>query len=60
MASGSATREAITKSQLEDFKIPVPPLAEQADFVVQVEAIETKIAEAQRIIDQAPAQNRPF
>lgn len=49
--SGSATREAITKSQLEDFKIPVPLLTEQANFVA-------KIAAAQRIIDEAPAQKQ--
>jgi type I restriction enzyme M protein len=43
---------------MQDIKIPVPPLTEQADFVAQIEAIETKIAEAQRIIDQAPAQKQ--
>jgi type I restriction enzyme M protein len=43
---------------MQDIKIPVPPLTEQADFVAKIEAIETKIAAAQRIIDQAPAQKQ--
>jgi restriction endonuclease S subunit len=43
---------------LNHVKIPVPPLTEQADFVTKIEAIETKIAEAQRIIDNAPTQKQ--
>ena len=43
---------------MQEIKIPVPPLAEQTALVAQIEAIETKIAEAQRMIDQAPAQKQ--
>ncbi|MCB1659774.1 MAG: restriction endonuclease subunit S [Pseudomonadales bacterium] len=43
---------------MQDIKIPVPPLAEQAALVAQIEAIEAKITEAQRIIDNAPAQKQ--
>ncbi len=56
LASGGLSREAITKSQLEEFKIPVPPLPEQKKFVVKVEALEKQIAEAQAVIDAAPAR----
>lgn len=35
---------------------PVPPLAEQKEFVDKVEALEKQIAEAQAVIDAAPAR----
>ena len=44
--------------EMKDIKIPVPPLAEQIALVAQIEAIEAKITEAQRIIDDAPAQKQ--
>lgn len=56
LASGGLSREAITKSQLEEFKIPVPPLPEQKKFVAKVEALEKQIADAQGVIDAAPAR----
>ena len=37
-------------------KTPVPPLSEQKKFVTRVEALEKQIAEAQTIIDAAPAR----
>ncbi len=36
---GGATRQALTKSQLESLKIPVPPISDQTRFVVRVESI---------------------
>ncbi len=48
----------LSQMNLNRIKIPVPPLAEQTALVAKIEAIETKIAEAQRIIDQAPAQKQ--
>lgn len=38
--SGGATREAITKQQEEELKIPVPPLQLQNEFAQKVEKIE--------------------
>lgn len=38
--AGGATREAITKLQIEDFKIPVPPIALQDRFAEAVKKIE--------------------
>lgn len=58
MAQGAVSREAITKVELEEFKIPVPPLAEQEKIVQQIEILETQIAQAQKIIDDAPQQKQ--
>ncbi len=44
LSESSSTREAITKSQLEDFRIPLPPLSEQQKIVNEIEALEDKIA----------------
>lgn len=48
------TREAITKSQLENYKLPVPPIAEQEALVAEIEQLEQRIAEAQAVITAAP------
>lgn len=58
LAGGANTREAITKVELEEFKIPVPPLAEQEKIVEQIEALEAQIAQAQKVIDDAPQQKQ--
>ncbi|MGB0885483.1 MAG: restriction endonuclease subunit S, partial [Chitinophagales bacterium] len=56
IAQGSATREAITKIQLEEFKIPVPPINEQQKIVSEIEKIETKIALLEKEIAAIPNQ----
>lgn len=38
--SNGATREAITKAQLENFLIPLPPLSLQQSFAEKIESIE--------------------
>ena len=45
---GGATRQALTKAQIEDFPISYPPLAEQRAIVARLEALvaETKRLEA--------------
>ncbi len=55
LAAGSLSREAITKGQIEEFKIPVPSLSIQKGLVAKVEALEAKIHAAQAVIDAAPA-----
>ena len=54
IAQGSATREAITKIQLEEFKIPVPTITEQKKIVSQIEKIETKINVLEKEIVSIP------
>jgi type I restriction enzyme M protein len=51
IGDGATSRQAITKEQLENFTIPVPPLSEQQKIVTKIENIEAQIAEAQKIID---------
>lgn len=48
IGEGATSRQAITKAQLEEFKIPVPSLAEQKKIVTEVEKIEKKIATLQK------------
>ncbi|QQR99357.1 MAG: restriction endonuclease subunit S [Sphingobacteriales bacterium] len=43
IGDGATSREAITKQQLEDFKIPLPPLSEQQKIVAEIEKIEEQI-----------------
>jgi type I restriction enzyme M protein len=56
LADNSSTREAITKQQLEDFKIPLPSLAEQQKIVSEIEKIEEKINVLEKEIAEIPKQ----
>lgn len=56
LADNSSTREAITKQQLEDFKIPLPPLSEQQKIVSKIEKIEEKINALEKEIALIPKQ----
>jgi restriction endonuclease S subunit len=56
LSDNSTTREAITKAQLEEFKIPLPTLAEQQKIVSQITEIETKIAALENQIAAIPQQ----
>lgn len=58
VAGNSSTREAITKSQLENFKIPVPPLSIQEELVAEIETLENKIAASQVIINAAAGEKQ--
>ncbi|WP_395076862.1 restriction endonuclease subunit S [Flavobacterium sp.] len=54
LADNSSTREAITKQQLEDFKIPLPSLSEQQKIVCEIEKIESKIEKLETQIAEVP------
>lgn len=54
LAESSSTREAITKAQLEDFKIPLPSISEQQKIAAQIEAIEIKINRLEEEIAAIP------
>ena len=46
---GGSTRQAITKSQLEDFEIPLPPLPEQKRIVKELDTLSEKVRQLQEI-----------
>lgn len=48
IGEGATSRQAITKAQLENFKIPVPSIAEQKKILTTVERIENKIFELEK------------
>lgn len=56
IGDGATSREAITKQQLEDFKIPLPPLSEQQKLVSEIEKIEAKIKVLEAEIAEIPKQ----
>ena len=45
IGEGSTSRQAITKQQLEEFKIPVPSIPEQQKIVDEINKLETEIAQ---------------
>ena len=55
-AESSSTREAITKAQLEDFKIPLVSISEQRQIVSQITAIEVQIAAMEKELEIIPQQ----
>lgn len=56
LSDNSSTREAITKAQLEDFKIPLPSIPEQQKIVSEIEKIEAKIAALEGDLSTIPQQ----
>ena len=55
-ASKSINQSNINATVMKNIKVPVPSLAEQNEFVTKVEALEKQTAEAQAVIDAAPAR----
>ena len=56
IASGGTSREAITKTQLETFKIPLPSMEEQKKIVSKLETIEKKIKQKEEQLASIPQQ----
>ena len=56
IGDSSTSREALTKQQLEDFKIPLPPISEQQKIVSEIEKIEAKIKVLETEIAAIPKQ----
>jgi len=56
IGDGGTSRQAITKLQLEEFKIPLPPITAQKKIVSEIENIEKQIAELQKQINTVPKQ----
>lgn len=56
IGNGATSRQAITKLQLEEFKIPLPTIEEQKKIVSAIEKIEVSIAELEEKIADIPIQ----
>ena len=56
IGDGATSREAITKAQLENFKVPLPSISEQQKIVSEIEKIEGKIKELENKIMDMPKQ----
>lgn len=56
--TGSSGHRRVPITFYESLQVPVPPLAEQEKIVQQIEALEAQIAQAQKVIDDAPAQKQ--
>lgn len=54
IGDGGTSRQAITKLQLEEFKIPLPTITEQEKIVAEIKKIEKKIAEFEMQIELMP------
>ena len=56
IGDGGTSREAITKNQLETFKIPLPTLEKQKEIVSEIRIIEQKIAQTEKKLKAIPSQ----
>ena len=56
IGDGGTSRQAITKLQLEEFKIPLPTIKEQEKIVAEIEKLETKINALENSIAKIPSQ----
>lgn len=58
IGKGATSREAITKQQLEDFKLPLPEIPEQQRIVAEIEEIEAKIEKLEQQLKDIPRQKQ--
>ncbi|HET8859288.1 restriction endonuclease subunit S [Marivirga sp.] len=56
IGNGATSRQAITKLQLEEFKIPLPTIENQKKIVAAIEKIEAKTTELEKQIADIPKQ----
>jgi len=56
IGDGGTSRQAITKLQLEEFKVPLPTIDEQKEIVTEIRKVEKKIAELEKQIELVPKQ----
>jgi type I restriction enzyme, S subunit len=54
------TRQALTKGQILDFRIPLPPLAEQQRIVAKLETLLTRVNACQQRLTQIPVVLKRF
>lgn len=58
IGKSATSREAITKLQLEEFKVPLPSPEEQKKIVAQIEAIEKEIQKKEQELANIPKQKQ--
>ncbi len=58
IGEGATSRQAITKGQLEEFKIPLPPLEIQQKIVSEIEKIEKSISDLEQQISEIPKRKK--
>jgi type I restriction enzyme S subunit len=56
--TGASGHRRVPISFYESIKIPVPPIEVQKDFVKEIEKLEEKIFEAQKVINNAASQKQ--
>jgi len=56
IGEGATSRQAITKSQLENFEIPLPSISEQQNIVSKIEELEAQILDMQKELEQLSNQ----
>lgn len=56
IGDGATSREAITKSQLENFEIPLPSISEQQKIVSEIEKLESRILALETELKAIPQQ----
>lgn len=56
LAVKSGGTNNINATKMKNIKVPVPTLTEQKQFVAKIETLEKQIAEAQAVINAAPAR----
>jgi type I restriction enzyme S subunit len=54
------TRQALTKGQILDFEIPIPPAAEQTRIVAKIEALLARVNAARQRLAKVPAILKRF
>ncbi|MDR1956521.1 MAG: restriction endonuclease subunit S [Treponema sp.] len=58
MATGSSGQIELSLKTIKQIHILVPPLSEQKKIVAEIEGYESKIAEAQALMDSAPERKK--
>ena len=56
IGNGATSREAITKSQLEEFKIPLPSIKVQKEIVAKIITIEKEISKKEKELESIPSK----
>lgn len=56
--SHGSSQPNLTAADISNFVIPLPPLAKQQEIVSKITALESKIADAKKIMEECPAKKQ--